>query len=263
MRLNYVRIRPKFCDTIDFESSLKRVKTNVATDFILPPHYSVVFEHAASELITYVKDVLKQGKYTPLLPIKTDVPKRSGLTRPGTILVPVDRLVYQALADLISSQVESNLDRSIVFSHVLITNDSDYKMFKSNGECWKNMESTRNSLCNNNSFKYVIQADIANYFERLYQHNLINLLRSCNCDSRAVNLLEKVLLEFTEKDSHGILQGLFPSDLFGNFYLSSLDSYLKIQDIPFVRYVDDLYLFFKSEIKAKKGLVDLCSVLAG
>jgi len=90
---------------------------------------------------------------------------------------------------------------------------------------------------------------------------LVNLLRSSGCDSRPVNLLEKILSVFTEKDSHGILQGMFPSDFLGNFYLVSLDSDFKVKDVPAIRYVDDLYLFYPSELEAQKGLFDLCRIL--
>lgn len=54
---------------------------------------------------------------------------------------------------------------------------------------------------------------------------------------------------------------MFPSDLLGNFYLASLDDYLQVKDIPSIRYVDDLYLFYTSLLGAKKGLFDLCRIL--
>ena len=64
-----------------------------------------------------------------------------------------------------------------------------------------------------------------------------------------------------EKASHGILQGMFPSDFLGNFYLLFLDSDLSIREVPHVRYVDDLYIFYSDLESAHKGLVDLCSTL--
>jgi len=248
-------------DEIDYGLSLGRVKTDVLTDFILAPHYSVVYTYAPDELIERVKTLLRNGEYTPELPIKADIPKPSGLTRPGAILVPVDRLVYQMLVDNISQQAEAQLDRSRVFSHVLLSDDPEYKMFKSNDECWQNMRTALSSLCQDRKLLYAISTDVACHFERIYQHNLINLLHASGCDSRFVNLLEKILLAFTEKNSHGILQGMFASDLLGNFSLASLDDYLRVQGIPSVRYVDDIFVFCTSLVEAKKQLASICRIL--
>ena len=248
-------------ETINYNSSLGRVNTDVLTDFLLAPHYSVIYEYASNELIEQIKTILKDGSYAPDLPIKVDIPKQSCLTRPGAILPPIDRLIYQILVDIISHQAESQLDRSRVFSHVLLEDDPEFKMFKPVDECWHNMQDALQEKCSDNKNCYVVKADVTCCFERIYQHNLINLLRSSGCDSRAVNLLEKVLLAFTENDSHGILQGMFPSDFLGNFYLASLDSSLIVKDVPSVRYVDDIYLFYPSIKEAKKGLVDLCRIL--
>jgi len=247
--------------TMDYALSIGRVKTDVLNDFLLAPHYSVIYTYAADELIERVKTLLSSGQYVPELPIKVDVPKRSGLTRPGAILRPIDRLVYQILVDAISEQAEAQLDRSRVFSHVLLTDDPEFKMFRRGDECWQNMQNALNARCLDTNLQYVVKADIACFFERIYQHNLINLLHASGCDSRVANLLEKALLAFTERDSHGILQGLFPSDFLGNFYLASLDDHLEVRNIPSVRYVDDLYLFYASLLEAKKGLVDLCRIL--
>lgn len=252
---------PALVDSIDFGLSIGRIKTDILTDFILAPHYSAIYEYAADELIERVKTLLRDGDYAPELPIKADIPKRSGLSRPGAILLPVDRLVYQLLVDTVSVQAEAQLDRSRVFSHVLLSNDPEFRMFRLADECWQDMRSALESRCQDSKLRYVVKADVASFFERIYQHNLINLLHSSGCDSRAVNLLEKILLAFTENDSHGILQGVFPSDFLGNFYLASLDDGLKVQDVPSIRYVDDLYLFYTSLLDAKKGLFNLCRIL--
>lgn len=247
--------------TMDYGLSIGRVKTDVLNDFLLAPHYSVIYTYAADELIERVKTLLSSGQYISGLPVKVDVPKRSGLTRPGAILRPLDRLVYQMLVDNLSGQAESQLDRSRVFSHVLLTDDPEFRMFRRGDECWQNMQNALQRRCQDSNLHYVVKTDIACFFERIYQHNLINLLHASGCDSRVVNLLEKVLLAFTERDSHGILQGLFPSDFLGNFYLASLDNHLEVRNTPSVRYVDDLYLFYPSLLEAKKGLVNLCSIL--
>ena len=248
-------------DTLDFELALGRICTDILTDFILAPHYSAVFTHVADELIDNVKRLLRSGEYAANIPIKVDVPKANGVSRQGSILNPIDRTVYQLLVDTIGPHAESQLDRSRVFSHVLLDEDPDYRMFRSHGECWQNMQAALLVKCQDTNWPIVLKSDIASYFDRIYQHNLINLLRSSGCDSRVVKLLEELLLEFTGRNSHGILQGMFPSDFLGNFYLASVDDSLRVKEIPSIRYVDDLYLFFPNELDAKKGLINLCKIL--
>jgi len=155
----------KLVDEIDYGLAIGRIKRDVLTDFILAPHYSAVYEYAADELVERVKNRLKSGEYAPELPIKVDLPKPSGVTRPGAILLPIDRLAYQLLVDRISEQAEAQLDRSRVFSHVLLIDDPEFKMFKPNDECWQNMQTALNSLCQNATFPYAIRTDIAYHFE--------------------------------------------------------------------------------------------------
>jgi hypothetical protein len=42
------------------------------------------------------------------------------------------------------------------------------------------------------------------------------------CAPEVARLLEEVLLAFQERNSFGIIQGVFPSDLLGNFYFRTL-----------------------------------------
>ena len=96
--------------------------------------------------------------------------------------------------------------------------------------------------------KYALRVDIANYFGSLNQHKLINVLQDGGYPGPLASKLEEMLLGYTgERNSRGILQGMYPSDLFGNFYLAPVDQFLKDDlDVPSTRYVDDLYIFLDS-----------------
>lgn len=249
---------PNLVSRLDFSLSLKRVETDVATDFLLAPHYSAVYAHAGADLIEIARSRLSDGSYNPELPITVEVPKPSGLSRPGAILRPLDRLIYQFLVDQICDRAEAQLDRSRVFSHALLEDDREFKMFRPADECYRGLLAALAATCRIRRLRYVVKADVASYFERIYQHNLINLLRSADCNSSVVNLLEKVLKAFTQNDSHGIIQGLFPSDFLGNFYLTTIDERQRVAETPSIRYVDDIYLFYASETEARKGLAGLC-----
>jgi hypothetical protein len=108
---------------------------------------------------------------------------------------------------------------------------------------------------------YFLKADVSNYFERIPQHNLVNLLRATGCNPGTINLLEEMLLAFRQRDSFGIIQGLFTSDLLGNYYLTDVDADFELQKWESARFVDDIYVHYHTEKDARRGLVHLIDIL--
>jgi len=243
----------KILDIIDSERVIDRIKIDIRTDFILAPHYNAIFINAGSQLWGRVQEFLRSGQYQPGLPHTISVPKERGFTRPGSILGPVDRFVFQALIDIASPALEAQLDRERTFSHVLSSDPNT--MFEPAHESWSRFQTKMASLCASEG--YIVKTDIANYFERIPQHHLVNLMSAAKCPTEVVNLLEEMLLAFQERDSYGIIQGVFPSDVLGNFFLAEFDGYCDIHQIPSARYVDDMYLYFESEAEAQRGLIEL------
>lgn len=136
---------------------------------------------------------------------------------------------------------------------------SEGHLFEPEHLCWDRFQISLRKLASKGG--YFVKADVANYFERVPQHHLINLMIASGCSPEAVRLLEEMLLAFQERDSFGIIQGVFPSDLLGNFYLSDIDAYCEIYGISSVRFVDDLYLRFGSLPDARRGLIRIINRL--
>jgi hypothetical protein len=242
---------------IDHESVIAHVKSDIRSDFILAPHYNAIFSRAGDELWDQLKQQLRAGTYQPELPITMSVPKERFFTRPGSILRPSDRLMYQAIVDNVMDQLEEGHDRSRSFSHV--PSDEDEQMFEPTHKSWERFQERIAEICDESEF--VLKADISNYFERLPQHNLVNLMSAAGCAPELVSLLEEMLLAFRERNSFGIVQGVYPSDALGNFYLSALDAHCELDEILSARYVDDIYMGFPSEAEARKGLAGLIETL--
>lgn len=241
--------------------AFKRIRKDVLTDFIYAPHINIIYAKAKDKLYENLLNKLNKGTFSPKLPFTIEVPKISGLSRPGSILGPFERLIYQLLIDYIAPEAEKELDRRRVFSHVLLKQDKDGLMFEPDYKSYSKFRNELIKFSTKRKYSYVLRADVASYFERLYQHVLINLLQSSVQNEQIVNFLEKLLSAFTLKDSHGIIQGVFPSDFLGNFYLCSIDAEHALNNLPFVRYVDDIYIFFKSEREARYHKVRLASWL--
>lgn len=247
----------RIIDTIDHDSVTERVKLDIRSDFILAPHFNAIFVSAHADLWSRLSESLRAGTYNPDLPLTISVPKERWFTRPGSILQPFDRFLYQALIDGVADTLEQGMDRARSFSHVV--SDEPNQMFAPTHECWDRFQDKIARLCASGT--HVLRADIANYFERIPQHHLINLTSAAGCPPEIVKLLEEMLLAFQERDSFGIVQGLFPSDILGNFFLSDFDAFCELHDIPSARYVDDIYLAFDSESAARHGLIRLIESL--
>lgn len=264
----------KILGKLNFKAAIERIKTDLKTDFILAPHLSCVIVDCPDELTNEVLTLLKSGTFSPGLPFVIDIPKKQRIrhlglkrqfanySRPGGILHPYDRLVLQCLADIAQEVIEPKLDRDICFSHQPAAAESPGRMFKSSRECWSSMQKQLAQLAIEHPNTVVLKADIASCFQSINQHTLVNNLEYLGYPKELIKPLESILTQASvSRSSRGVLQGIFPSDLFGNFYLYPIDRKLKDRQIPAVRYVDDIVAFFKSGEECDKFLVELASEL--
>ncbi|WP_420563782.1 reverse transcriptase domain-containing protein [Thalassobaculum sp.] len=242
---------------IDHDSVIAHLKSDIRSDFILAPHYNAVINRSGDDLWEQLKQQLAAGTYQPELPVTMSVPKERFFTRPGSILRPADRFLYQALVDHVMDELEESLDRQRSFSH--IPSDDEGQMFEPNHVSWEHFQDRIAEICDHSSF--ILKADISHYFERLPQHHLVNLMTAAGCVPEVVNLLEEMMLAFRERNSFGIIQGVYPSDALGNFFLSDFDAYCELVGILSARYVDDIYMGFASESEARQGLAELIETL--
>lgn len=150
---------------INHESVIGHVKADIRSDFILAPHYNAIFSRAGDELWEQVKQQLRSGSYQPELPITMSVPKERFFSRPGSILRPADRFIYQALVDNVMNKLEEGHDRGRSFSHV--PSEEAGQMFVPNHECWERFQERVAEICAHSDF--ILKADISNYFVRAEQ----------------------------------------------------------------------------------------------
>lgn len=254
----------------DWNLALQRVIYDLRSDFIYAPHIGFIYRKAGNDLIHTVKSELKAGKFLPELPLTIEVPKsfrirvnvkppRLGPTysRPGSILMPKDRLLYQALADKAASVVDAKTDHTRSFSHKLDGSNSS-SMFKPTRTCWSALQKALTQHSSKKQIKYILKIDVANFFGSINQHTLVNTLSDAGYPIKLLSRLETMLTAFTgERSSRGILQGMFPSDLLGNFYMEPIDRFMSDQGIPSARYVDDMYIFLESVDAAERLIREL------
>ena len=238
---------------LDKDTAFARVLADVETDFVFAPQYKLLYQSMKDELWDEIVSALRSGTYNPSPLITAEIPKPSGLTRPGSILFPSDRILYQALADMIAPLLDPQLDGGRVKSYRLLTPDSQGLMFEPRSDSYKRFKTAIGEGASNSAF--ALQADVASYFFHINHHVLENLMTAAGVPTGIVRLLVKSMLEtWSGRFSYSIPQGLFPSDLLGNYYLSAFDAHLAAKVIPSVRYVDDLVMFYNDENSAKASI---------
>ena len=94
------------------------------------------------------------------------------------------------------------------------------------------------------------------------QHTLVNILNDSGYPKPLSTRLEAILTSYTgERSSRGILQGMYPSDLFGNYYLVPIDRILDDSGFRSARYVDDIYILVDNVDSASRLLRELIPAL--
>lgn len=259
---------------IDWVRALKRVIHDLRSDFIYAPHLNFIYRKAGDKLVDLLNSELKSGTFSPGVPLTIEVPKsfrirvvvqskRLGpnFSRPGSILLPRDRLFYQALADEAAPIVESKTDAKRSFSHRLAPPESA-SMFLPTRTCWNELQKSLAKHAKSKTTNYILKIDVANFFGLLNQHTMINVLNDSGYPKSLSSRLEAILTSYTgERSSRGILQGMYPSDLLGNFYLAPIDQFLEDYRVPSARYVDDMYVFVESVDAADRLLRELIPAL--
>ncbi len=265
-----------FVAAIDWDLALRRAVYDMRSDFIFAPHLRFICGRAGKEVIGQLKSDLKSGTFSPSVPITIDVPKshcmrvlvpsrRGGppFSRPGSILLPHDRIFYQALADQAAPIIYSKTDKRRSFSHWLAEGDSE-SMFQPTRACWSRLQRALAKHAKSKSSQYILKIDVANFFGSLNQHTMINILNDAEYPKSLSSRLEALLTSYTgERSSRGILQGMYPSDLLGNHYMAPIDEFLDEYGTPSARYVDDIYIFVESVDAAEKLLRKLIPYLRG
>jgi hypothetical protein len=227
-----------FCK-IGWDLALKRIGHDLRTAFIYLPHLRFIYSRAGDDLISKAKCDLESGQYSWGFPVTIEVPKsfrirvanplkRLGpsLSRPGNILLPQDRLLYQALADQAAPIFAAKTNPARSFSRQPSAADSA-SMLLPTRICWTALQKAPAKHAKAKRNDYILRVDVANFFASLNLHTLINVLYDSGYARQLCTGLEANLTSYTgERSSRGIIQGICPSDLFGNYYLAPIDCFL-------------------------------------
>ena len=106
---------------------------------------------------------------------------------------------------------------------------------------------------------FVITADITDFYNQIYTHRINNLLSEASkgtLDEQA-KIIEDFLLCLNIKTSRGIPVGPRPSIILSELIMGNIDKKIQEYTKKFVRYVDDIRMFFSTLEEAKFALHEL------
>lgn len=212
-----------------------------------------------------IRDYIAQidlDTYEPFRPMKMFAPKNRANIRVVHLLHPQDLIIYTALTLIVKNDIEASRiakKSKRVFSYRVDT-QKDNRLYDARGahegylDCLKRKASKSN-------IKFVGIADIADFYPRIYQHRLENVIESTAVTQRNVEvarvLVKKFIANLMGRNSYGIPVGPYASRVLAEAVLIDVDAYLHSNKIDFVRWVDDYNIFCKSEYEAQSTLFSL------
>ncbi len=166
--------------------------------------------------------------------------KTGGSTvRPFVRVHPRDLLLYQALVDSLRDGIEETLGPSHeVFAYRLspLTSDNPFEGSPTFGDYNRAVL----EYAEEHPDEYIVQADVASFFISVRIDELERRLLQAGSSASAVRDLHALLTGWHAEGVQGLPQGLLPSSVLGNFYLSSIDQALRARGARFWRYMDDM-----------------------
>ena len=191
-------------------------------------------------------------------------PKHRYGFRIATQLDPLDCILFTALVYEIGSDIEryriSKKEKVAFSNRFLPTANGDMYDKEYN---WNEYQRRSEELIEDESsfIQYVVIADIADFFPRIYSHPLENALTECTSKNNHVLKIKKMLNDWNFSVSYGIPIGQSATRLLAEIVLDDVDRGLISEGIKHCRFVDDYRIFCKTEIEAYTHLAFLANIL--
>lgn len=231
------RMLERILSSDNMNEAYQKVKRNKGAGGVDQMEMDELLEHLKTHREEILTSLLK-GSYKPYPVKRVEIPKENGKTRKLGIPTLRDRVVQQAILQVLSPIYEKQFV------------ETSYG-FRPNRGCHDALKKCQEYA--NQGYWYVIDIDLEKFFDTVNQSMLMEILSRLIKDNRVLSLIQKFLNAgimdrgmFIRSDV-GVPQGGPISPLLANIMLNELDQKLEEWGYRFVRYADDLMIFTKSK----------------
>jgi RNA-directed DNA polymerase len=199
-----------------------------------------------------IRTQILEGRYRPSPVLRKEIPKPGGGVRELGIPTVLDRLIQQAVMQVLQREVDRSFSR---FSFGFRPGRSAHQAIACAQQFLRE------------GYEWVVDLDLERFFDRVVHDVLMSRLRRRVGDRMALKLIDRYLksgamigvtLEPTEE---GVPQGGPLSPLLANLLLDELDRELERRGHRFVRYADDVTIFVRSKRAGQRVLTSVSRFL--